>query len=226
MADNPTMEVQSSAVGALWRWPVKSMGGEPMPSVRVDGRGVGGDRSHAVLRRGETGWEPLPSRDESGLGDWSAAYPFNIGANVDPPAPPYALVTAPGGAVYVWGDPRLRCALEDQLGGPLQLRRDVHGLHVLERTVLVSWGDADPRALRANVHVDLDLDGDGDGEWERGTLTFEHGVRMRLLAPCPRGGMYARVIANGRVAAGEGLVATPFAGSAVRSASASATAGR
>ena len=36
-------------VRELWRWPVKSMGGEPMPSVRVDGRGVGGDRTHAVL---------------------------------------------------------------------------------------------------------------------------------------------------------------------------------
>jgi hypothetical protein len=216
------MEVQSGAVRALWRWPVKSMGGEPMPSVRVDGRGVGGDRTHAVLRRCETGWEPLKGRDAPGLGEWTAAYPFNIGANVDPSAPPYALVTAPGGGSYVWADPRLRCALEDQLGAPLQMQRDVHGVQVVERTVLVCWGDADPQALRANVHLDVDLDGD----WERGTLAFEHGVRMRLLAPCPRGGMYARVIANGRVAAGETLVATPSASSAAPSPSGSAASGR
>jgi hypothetical protein len=216
------MEVQSGAVRALWRWPVKSMGGEPMPSLRVDARGVGGDRAHAVTAEGDGGWEPLAGPAAQALAAWSAAYPFDVGANVDPAAPPYALVTAPDGQCHVWGDPRLRCALEDRLGGPLRLHRDVTGLQTAERTLLVTWGDADPRALRANLHVGLDLDGD----WERGTLTFERGVRMRLLAPCPRGGRYARVIANGRVAAGEGVVAAPAERSGVRTPSGSAPAGR
>jgi hypothetical protein len=216
------MEVQSGAVRALWRWPVKSMGGEPMPSVRVDARGVGGDRVHAVTAQGDAGWEPLAGPAAVDLAGWTAAYPFNIGANVDPAAPPYALVTAPDGHNYVWGDPRLRCALEDRLGAALRLHRDIEGLQALERTVLVTWGDADPQALRANVHVDLDLGGD----WERGTLAFEHGARMRLLGPCARGGIYARVIANGRVAAGEGVVATPAERTGVRTPSGSGAAGR
>ena len=33
----------------LWRWPVKSMAGERLRATRLDGRGVAGDRSHAVL---------------------------------------------------------------------------------------------------------------------------------------------------------------------------------
>jgi hypothetical protein len=193
-----------------------------MPSLRLDGRGVGGDRTHGVLRGGTSGAEPLTERDAAALAGWTATYPFNVGANVDPPAPPYALVTAPSGGSWVWGDSRLRNALEDQLGGPLQLTRDIAGLQVVPRTVLVTWGDADPRALRANVHVDADL----DGAWERGLLVFERGVRLRLIAPCPRGGMYARVVANGRLAAGETLVATPFDGPPAPSASGSSAAGR
>ncbi len=37
------------SVAALWRWPVKSMGGERLRAMRVDGRGAGGDRTHAVF---------------------------------------------------------------------------------------------------------------------------------------------------------------------------------
>src|SRR5690348_5990961 len=99
----------------LWRWPVAGMAGERMPSVRVDGRGVGGDLVHAVLGAGV----PLE------LEGWTAAYPFNIGANVDPVAPPVPVVTSPRGRAFRWGDPRLRNALEDALGGPVELRRDL-----------------------------------------------------------------------------------------------------
>ena len=47
----------TGTVRELWRWPVAGMGGEAMPSVRLDTRGVGGDRVHAVLREGSA--EPL-----------------------------------------------------------------------------------------------------------------------------------------------------------------------
>ena len=81
------MTVAMASVLELWRWPVKAMGGESLPSVRMDVRGVGGDRTHAVLRRGADGaWTTLRE-----LGAWTAAYPFNIGANVDPASPPYAV---------------------------------------------------------------------------------------------------------------------------------------
>ena len=185
-------------VRELWRWPVKGMGGESLPSARLDGRGLGGDRTHAVLGPDEAGgWRRLSERQQPRLAAWSAAYPFNVGANVDPASPPYALATSPRGRTFVWNDPRLRHALEDDLGHPVDLRRDIAGLQHAERTVLVSWGDADPRVLRSNVH----LDGGDEPAAPGDTLEFPGGVRLRVLRPCPRGGFYARVTGSGRLAA-------------------------
>jgi hypothetical protein len=168
-------------VVALWRWPVAGMAGESMPSVRVDAYGVGGDRVHFVLGDGT----PLE------LEGWSAAYPFNIGANVDPASPPLAIVTSPRGRAFRWGDPRLRWALEDALGRPVELCRD------LERRpdFLVVAGPAAPPALRANVRVDIELAGIS-------ALAFAGGARVRLLEEPREGAARARPVAAGRVAVG------------------------
>jgi hypothetical protein len=134
------MTVPMATVLELWRWPVKGMGGERVPSVRVDARGTGGDRVHAVVRQEPDGtWIRLSERQQPRLAAWTAAYPFNLGANVDPAKPPLALVTAPSGRTFVWNDPRLRFALEDDLGHPVALCRDADGLQHTERTILVSW---------------------------------------------------------------------------------------
>jgi uncharacterized protein YcbX len=192
------MTVPMVTVVELWRWPVKGMGGESLPSVRVDSRGVGGDRTHSVLGQDEDGaWTALSERQQPRLAAWAAAYPFNLGANVDPAAPPYALATSPAGRTFVWNDPRLRYALEDDLGHAVQLRRDIAGLQHTERTVLISWGDASPRELRANVH----LAGDDDLA-EPGRVLDFGSVSLRVLRACPRGGAYARVLANGRLPVG------------------------
>jgi uncharacterized protein YcbX len=39
----------SGTVLSLHRWPVKSMGGEAVDALRIDGRGAGGDRAHALF---------------------------------------------------------------------------------------------------------------------------------------------------------------------------------
>src|SRR3954451_20871331 len=163
------------------------MAGESLPSVRVDARGVGGDRAHAVLADDGAVIEVL--------GGWSTAYPFNLGANVDPASPPLALVTSPRGRSFTWNDPRLRHALEDDLGRPVRLRRDAGGMQRVERTVLVCWGEDDPRQLRANVRLES---GEGLDEYGR-VLELEGGVRLRVLGECRRGGVYVRVVGAGRV---------------------------
>lgn len=171
----------------LWRWPVKAMAGESLPSVRLGARGVGGDRAHAVLGDDGTAIEALDG--------WSAAYPFNVGANVDPASPPLPLVTSPRGRSFMWNDPRLWHALEDDLGRPVRLERDVRGMQRVERTVLVCWGEDDPRQLRANVRLDSGEHLDEAGH----VLELAGGVRLRVLGQCQRGGVYARVVGAGRV---------------------------
>jgi hypothetical protein len=186
----------------LWRWPVKGAAGETTPSVRVDARGVGGDRTHAVLTQGPGGWAPLSAAQSPALAGWRAAYPFAVGAALDPEKPPYAVLTAPNGRQYQWGDPRLRTALEDCLGCPVRLHRDPAGQqHVPRSIVVTTTAQASGAAvLRSNLHLDADA-----SDWAPGSeLRFSGGVRLRVLAPVP--GMsfiHARVVANGRIAAGE-----------------------
>ncbi|MDF2741820.1 MAG: hypothetical protein K0S88_3190, partial [Actinomycetia bacterium] len=67
---------REGVLAGLARWPVKSMGGEALAAARLDWRGVGGDRAHALLdrREGREGrW--LTVRQAPRLLAWSAAYP-------------------------------------------------------------------------------------------------------------------------------------------------------
>jgi uncharacterized protein YcbX len=55
------------ALAGLARWPVKSMAGERLRAARLNARGVGGDRTHALLPASdhravevELDWPPEP----------------------------------------------------------------------------------------------------------------------------------------------------------------------
>ena len=122
----------------LWRWPVKSMAGEEVRSFRLDERGVGGDRTHAVIHHHKGEWKPLTAREAPRLLAWHAAYPFAPDAGLRPDDPPHAQVTGPDGRSWRWGDPRLRNALAEDLGRDVRLRRDLAGIQDLERSVLVT----------------------------------------------------------------------------------------
>jgi uncharacterized protein YcbX len=127
----------AGTVAALWRWPVKSMGGERVRAMRVDGRGAG-------------------------------------------------------------GDPRLKSALEHDLGRTIELHRDVGGIQDLERTLLITTkasldalgeeldGPIDIRRFRTNVHLELDAEPWAELGWEGRELAFAGGVRVRFLHPCER----------------------------------------
>lgn len=182
----------------LWRWPVKSMAGEAVGSLRADARGVGGDRTHAVahLHKGE--WKPLTAREAPRLLTWRASYPFAPDAALQPDDPPHAQVTAPDGRTWRWGDPRLRSALADDLGRDVELRRDLRGIQDLERSMLVTTEATraaleaeldvplDLRRFRTNVHLELDAEPWAEHGWEGGTLWLEGGVVLRLLHACVR----------------------------------------
>jgi len=192
------MDSSQGTVADLWRWPVKSMAGERVGALRVDGRGAGGDRTHAVVHEHKGVKKPLTAREAPRLLAWQAAYPFNFDGGLDPARPPYAIVVAPNGHRFRWGDPRLRFALEDDLGRPVELMRDIEGIQDLGRTVLVTLqatldalgeelgGPVDLRRFRTNLHLDLDAPAWAELGLEGRELAFAGGVRLRLLHPCER----------------------------------------
>jgi uncharacterized protein YcbX len=192
------MDPAVGTVECLWRWPVKSMAGERVNALRVDGRGAGGDRTHAVLHEHKGQRKPLTAREAPRLLAWKAAYPFNVDGGLDPRQPPFAIVTAPDGHRYRWGDPRLRTALEQDLGRQVWLQRDVAGIQDLPRTLLVTTqasldalgselgASIDVRRFRPNLHLAMDAPAWAELGWEGRELAFEGGVRLRLLHPCER----------------------------------------
>jgi hypothetical protein len=132
------MDSPHGTVARLWRWPVKSMAGEPVGGLSVDARGAGGDRTHAVFHERRGVRKPLTAREAPRMLAWRAAYPVSVDGGLDPARPPVAVVTAPDGTSHRWGDPRLRSALEADLGRPVELGRDVQGIHDAPRTLLVT----------------------------------------------------------------------------------------
>jgi uncharacterized protein len=189
----------TGTVSRLWRWPVKSMAGEEVGALRLDERGVGGDRTHAVLHEHKGEWLPLTAREAPRLLAWSASYPFNLGAGLDPAKPPYAIVAQPGGRhTYQWGDPSLRRALEEDLGRPVRFRRDVDGILDTPGQVLLTvegtlralsdelGADVDIRRFRPNLHLELDSPPWAEEGWAGAVIELEGGVRLAIAGPCAR----------------------------------------
>ncbi|MGI8920133.1 MAG: MOSC domain-containing protein [Solirubrobacteraceae bacterium] len=187
----------SGAVTELHRWPVKSLGGEPAQRVRLDGRGFAGDRTHAIFDQHKGRSRRLTARQAPRLLSWGAAYVDAPDDQVEPERPPAPWLTAPDGRRLAWGDPALSTALEDDLGRPVTLLRDVNGQQDLSRSVLVTT-EATLRAVerllgrplslgrfRPNIHVSLDAPAFAEEDWEGGRIVIGD-CELELLGPCLR----------------------------------------
>jgi len=187
----------TGTVSRLWRWPVKSMAGEELRALSLGPRGVGGDRTHAVLHEHKGEWRPLTARESPRLLAWRAGYAED-GGTLDPAAPPLARITAPDGRAAGWDDAGLAQTLGADLGRPVRLRRDPAGIQDLGRSLLITveatrialgaelGTELDLRRFRPNVHLVLDSDPWAEHGWEGGRLEFAGGVVADLLHPCER----------------------------------------
>ncbi len=184
----------SGRVTELHRWPVKSMAGQPVDALRIDERGAAGDRAHALFDEHKGAPRRLTARQAPRMLLWHAAYDGEI----DPDEVPKPRLTDPHGRVFGWDDEDLPTALEDDLGRPVALKRDLglmqdlgHSLLITTQATLEAVGTAleqplDLRRFRTNVHVVLD-DAPAYAEegWEGRELTIGEAT-FRLLHPCER----------------------------------------
>ena len=149
----------SSPLIAIRRYPVKSMGGESLDVVRLDPRGLEGDRWYAVVDpdgRFASGKDTRRFRRRDGVFDHRAQS-----------GPDGVTVTGPGGSWQV-GDPALDVSLSAALGEEVQVlaeaavpHQDAGAVSLVGTATLAwcadRWGlDADPRRLRANLVVETD----------------------------------------------------------------------
>jgi hypothetical protein len=184
----------TGSVLSLHRWPVKSLGGEPVETFRVDGRGVAGDRTHALWDEHRGAPRQLTVRQRPRMLAWHATYG---GADVHPDDPPLPVLTAPDGRTFRWDDPALPEVVGTDLDRPVALRRDLAGQQDLHDSVLVTTqatleavsaalGQAlDLRRFRTNVHLVLDAPAYAENEWEGRTLLVGE-AELELLHPCVR----------------------------------------
>jgi uncharacterized protein len=111
---SPSEQVEAGSVGALWRYPVKSMMGEELNATEVTERGLMGDRQFAVVdaSTGKVAGAKNP-RKWGNFFDFRAAY-------VEPPQRgsklPAVRLTLPDGTVVTSEQPDLAQILSKTLG--------------------------------------------------------------------------------------------------------------
>ena len=179
---------------SLHRWPVKSMGGQPVDSFAIDRSGVAGDRAHILYDQHRGAPRTLTARQSPRLLAWRADYGDWNGAAPEIPA---AQLTAPDGRSWTWHDPDLPAALADDLGRDVELRVNPRGEPDLLESVLVTTRatheaverelgrELDLRRWRTNIHVELDADAFAEEAWEGERLTIG-AATFELLHPCAR----------------------------------------
>ena len=147
-------------LASIRRYPVKSMGGEPLDSVEIDGRGLTGDRWFAVID--EDG--KLASGKNSRRFRRRDAV-FEHGARTLPTG---EIEVSDGRSTWLVGTPTLDERLSAAMGAAVEVRRETAVSHQDGGQVSLvgsatldwfahEWGiDADPRRLRVNLVVDTD----------------------------------------------------------------------
>jgi uncharacterized protein YcbX len=182
-------------VVSLHRWPVKSMAGERVQALALDGFGATGDRTHAVFDSFKGAPRRVNAEVLPRLLAWAAAYP---GLDpVDREMPPRPVLTAPDGTRHDWDDAALAAALEADLGRPVTLAREPRGqqdrpttVHVTVEASLRALGaslgaDVDVRRFRSNIHLDLDAEPWAELEWVGRRLQVGD-AEVEIVEPCER----------------------------------------
>lgn len=167
----PNPDIPSTSLGVvqqLWRYPVKSMAGEPLHEVMVAFTGLMGDRVHAFTKdraaRPDFPWHT--GREQPDLVTFVPRF-------VNPPSSqqPYpaadafaVVVTTPAGEQLVLDDPRLLTAMRHATGYAISRRFSEKGMQDARPVSIMGLASMDAlstaagrlveaRRLRANIYV-------------------------------------------------------------------------
>ncbi len=207
---------QIGVVAALWRYPVKSMRGEPISTAAVTEHGLAGDRAWALR---ETEYGGIVSART-----WPAMLQLRATWTRDPlrDAGARVRIELPGGAIIHADDSAASRTLSDFLRREVRLERvrrepitpaereaimrgeamppardffDEEVMHLIATGTLAHLralnggaSDFDPRRFRANIIVDTGAKADGFVEdgWLEGMLEIGAAVRITGMRPALR----------------------------------------
>ncbi len=171
-------------VRALWRYPVKSMGAEPLDGADVSWNGLAGDRRWAFIREGmvRSGFPWLTIREMPEMGLYRPRF-----AEPDRPDGSQTLVRTPSGADLDVADP----ALAAELGHGARVIKQDRGvfdtlpLSLITTETLASLGTVlrfplDVRRFRPNLLVEAPDGGPFPEDAWVGAVLRIGGVRLRV----------------------------------------------
>ena len=169
-------------VAALWRYPVKSMGAEPLEEIEVSWHGFAGDRRWAFVRAGleRSGFPWLTIRERSNMGHYLPSF-------VDPSRPDASrsVVCTPAGDELEVVDP----ALATELGEGVRVIKQDRGVFDAMPLSLVSsqtvaalgtlvGSELDPLRFRPNLLIEA-TEPFEEETWV-GSVLQVGGMRMRV----------------------------------------------
>ncbi len=220
-------------VSDLWRFPVKSFGGERLRTVFIGPFGILGDRRYTVM--GDDG--PMSARRAHALLGFRARYE-------DSDAAERPVVRSPSGQLTSPDAPALASELADELGQTVVVESqpvgffDAAPLHILSEASLAALAgavgddDLDRRRFRANILVDIGPEPFAEDAWIGQRITLGSAVievvvntercavttfdpdslerRTEVLTALAKErenlfGVYARVIRPGSVSVGDAV---------------------
>lgn len=189
-------------VQSLFRFPVKSFGGEQLQQVEIQAFGMYGDRSHALINATETGWKRfITARTYPMMLSYTAAMHGEGTAQHYPEL----LITHKDGSHFHWDDHFLQ-HIRDTLQQDAcmeQYTPEHPGIQAVDASSLLIITDASLRALeqlwnkpldllrfRANIILKLDADTPFlEADWIGRQLQIgegDHAVIVHIDEPCER----------------------------------------
>lgn len=202
------------SVDSIWRYPVKSMGGEQLSNVEVTHNGLRGDRAFALIdvATGKVVSAKNPRR-------WPGLLHFQACHDTTD----RVIITFPNGIQYVIGDSLVDAALSTWFGRQVELRSllakqsiievcdpnanervteeeilsgtffDASPVHLVTTATLRKLSQHYPGGLfdrcrfRPNLVIDCgDRTGFVENEWIGRIVYLGTDVRLRICGPCPR----------------------------------------